>query len=63
MGGNSGEKAGDYISLRLDDPSFGQPIRSTSFAIGRNRTVDCTHVQLPISPGWNCHMIGIRATR
>ena len=30
--------------------------------IGRNRTVDCTHVRLPISPGWNRHMIGIRAT-
>ena len=27
----SGEKAGDYISLRLDDPSFGQPIRANLF--------------------------------
>lgn len=27
----SGEKAGDYISLQLDDPSFGQPIRANLF--------------------------------
>ena len=27
----TGEKAGDYISLQLDDPSFGQPIRANLF--------------------------------
>ena len=27
----TGEKAGDYISLRLDDPSFWQPIRANLF--------------------------------
>ena len=27
----SGEKAGDYISLQLDDPSFAQPIRANLF--------------------------------
>jgi len=27
----SGEKARDYISLQLDDPSFGQPIRANLF--------------------------------
>ena len=31
--------------------------------IGRNPTVVCAHVRLPISPGSNRHMIGIRATR
>ncbi len=27
----SGEKAGDYISLQLDDPTFAQPIRANLF--------------------------------
>jgi uncharacterized protein (DUF736 family) len=27
----TGEKAGEYISLQLDDPSFGQPIRANLF--------------------------------
>jgi uncharacterized protein (DUF736 family) len=27
----SGEKAGDYISLQLDDPGFAQPIRANLF--------------------------------
>ena len=27
----TGEKAGDYISLQLDDPSFGRPIRAHLF--------------------------------
>ncbi len=27
----TGEKAGDYISLQLDDPSFVQPIRANLF--------------------------------
>jgi len=27
----TGEKAGDYISLQLDDPSFAQPIRANLF--------------------------------
>ena len=27
----TGEKAGDYISLQLDDPSFGQPFRANLF--------------------------------
>jgi uncharacterized protein (DUF736 family) len=27
----TGEKAGDYISLQLDDPSFRQPIRANLF--------------------------------
>jgi len=35
---------------------------STSPHIGRNPPVDCAHVRLPISPGSNRHMIGIRAT-
>jgi len=27
----TGEKAGDYVSLQLDDPSFPQPIRANLF--------------------------------
>ena len=27
----TGEKAGEYVSLQLDDPSFGQPIRANLF--------------------------------
>src|SRR5882762_5198516 len=27
----TGEKAGDYVSLRLDDPTFAQPIRANLF--------------------------------
>lgn len=27
----TGEKAGDYLSLQLDDPTFGQPIRANLF--------------------------------
>lgn len=27
----SGEKAGDYIAIQLDDPSFAQPIRANLF--------------------------------
>lgn len=27
----TGEKAGDYISLQLDDPTFAQPIRANLF--------------------------------
>lgn len=43
----TGEKAGDYISLQLDDPTFAQPIRAnlfqaddkgTAFALLWNRT-------------------------
>ena len=34
----SGEKAGDYISLQLDDPSFAQPIRANLFQADDNGT-------------------------
>lgn len=27
----SGERAGDYVSLRIDDPAFAQPIRAALF--------------------------------
>lgn len=28
---HAGEKAGDYVSLQLDDPSFSQPVRANLF--------------------------------
>lgn len=30
----TGERAGDYVSLRLDDPTFAQPIRAALFRTG-----------------------------
>lgn len=30
----TGERAGEYVSLRLDDPTFAQPIRAALFRIG-----------------------------
>ena len=29
----TGDKAGDYLSLLIDDPSFGQPIRANLFQV------------------------------
>ncbi len=34
----SGERAGDYVSLRIDDPSFPQPIRAALFQNGNDRS-------------------------
>jgi uncharacterized protein (DUF736 family) len=31
----TGDKAGEYISLLIDDPSFGQPIRANLFEVVR----------------------------
>lgn len=29
----TGEKAGDYLSLQIDDPAFGRPIRANMFKL------------------------------
>jgi len=34
----TGEKAGEYVSLQIDDPSFAQPIRANLFQSGSNRS-------------------------
>ncbi|MBN8500179.1 MAG: DUF736 domain-containing protein [Sphingomonadales bacterium] len=34
-----GEKAGDYVSLQIDDPSFVQPLRANLFKDDGNRHV------------------------
>lgn len=33
----TGEKAGNYVSLQLDDPSFGHPIRANLFQLDRDK--------------------------
>ena len=44
-------------------PLFAVVADSTSSAHRPQSTVDCAHVRLPISPGSNRRMVGIRATR
>ena len=34
----TGEKAGDYVALQLDDPSFAHPIRANLFQSGGDKT-------------------------
>ena len=34
----TGEKAGDYVALQLDDPSFAHPIRANLFQSGSDKT-------------------------
>lgn len=34
----TGEKAGDYVSLQIDDPTFGQPIRANLFQSADDRS-------------------------
>jgi len=35
----TGEKAGDYVSVQIDDPALGQPIRANLFQSGEGRSV------------------------
>lgn len=34
----TGDKAGEYVSLQIDDPTFTQPIRANLFQSGSDRT-------------------------
>lgn len=34
----SGEKAGEYVALQIDDPGFSQPIRANLFQSGSDRS-------------------------
>ena len=34
----TGEKAGEYVSLQIDDPAFTQPIRANLFQSGNDRS-------------------------
>jgi uncharacterized protein (DUF736 family) len=42
-----GEKAGDYVSLQLDDPTFPQPIRANLFQSGDEKTAWSLHWNRP----------------
>ena len=37
-GTRTGEKAGEYVSLQIDDPAFTQPIRTNLFQSGNDRS-------------------------
>lgn len=34
----TGERAGEYVSLRIDDPAFAQPLRAALFRKGEDET-------------------------
>ena len=37
-GRRTGDKAGEYVSLQIDDPTFTQPLRANLFQSGSNRS-------------------------
>ena len=43
----SSEKAGDYVSIQLDDPTFAQPIRANLFRNGDDKTSWSLHWARP----------------
>lgn len=43
----TGEKAGDYLSLQLDDPTLAQPIRASLFRSDDDETVWSLHWNRP----------------
>lgn len=43
----TGEKAGDYLSVSIDDPSFTQPIRANLFQSDAERSVWSLHWSRP----------------
>ncbi|HUD28558.1 MAG: DUF736 domain-containing protein [Beijerinckiaceae bacterium] len=43
----TGEKAGDYVSLQVDDPSFRQPIRANLFQSGDDKSAWGLHWNRP----------------
>lgn len=43
----TGEKAGEYLSVQLDDPAFGQPIRARLFQNGKDATSWTLHWSRP----------------
>lgn len=47
----TGEKAGDYVSLQLDDPSFGHPIRANLFQSADDKSAWGLHWNRPPKRG------------
>lgn len=43
----TGEKAGDYVSLQIDDPTFGHPIRSNLFQSADDKSAWGLHWNRP----------------
>jgi uncharacterized protein (DUF736 family) len=43
----AGEKAGDYLSFQLDDPTLAQPIRANLFRSGEDETAWSLHWSRP----------------
>ena len=43
----TGEKAGDYVSLQLDDPTFSQPIRANLFQSADDKSAWGLHWNRP----------------
>ncbi len=43
----TGERAGDYVSLQLDDPVFMQPVRANLFQSSDDKTVWALHWNRP----------------
>ncbi len=46
-----GEKAGDYVSLLIDDPAFVQPIRANLFQSGDDKSAWSLHWNRPPKRG------------
>lgn len=47
----TGEKAGDYVSLQLDDPAFGHPIRANLFQSADDKSAWGLHWNRPPKRG------------
>jgi uncharacterized protein (DUF736 family) len=47
----TGEKAGDYVSLQLDDPTFAQPIRANLFQSDDDKAAWSLHWNRPPKRG------------
>ena len=47
----TGEKAGNFVSLLLDDPVFGQPLRANLFQSTDDKTVWSLHWNRPSKSG------------
>ena len=43
----TGEKAGEYVSLQLDDPTFGQPVRANLFQSADDKSAWGLHWNRP----------------
>lgn len=47
----TGEKAGDYVSLQIDDPTLGQPIRANLFQSTEDKSAWSLHWNRPPKRG------------